>query len=675
MPDIDPDELKVFLQEAEEQLQLLDEDIIRLEREADNVDLIQEIFRAAHTLKGSSGMLGFKKMAGLTHVMEDILDRVRSNKLGVNADLIDGLLQSLDALKEMTAGLDSGEESNYDIDPLIDVLRTAAGDTIEERAGSDTEPRESITTIAGRDTALLEEIETTLAEDKNIYVVTISIAKGTDWASVRCLQSINELSALGEVILSSPTEKEIEQEKADSYLDVILSSDADADAISNVVSPIEDIEGVIVESWSDALKALDEREDDQGPEDGQEQRTIDLGPEARGKEPGEQLAMAAQKVETLQSIRVDIDRLDALMNLVGELVIDRTRLAQLSRTLQAQYRDNEQIEGLSQTCLHIEKVVNELNEGMMGVRMLPIGILFSKFPRLVRDVARSTGKTVDLVTEGEGTEIDRSVIEKIKDPLVHMLRNAVDHGIESPQDREAHGKETPAQVYLSAHHEQGHIIVTLKDDGKGIDPKAMRENAVKKGILTADVAERMSDAEAIDLIFAPGFSTAAKTTDVSGRGVGMDVVRNGVAAVNGLVKVESEVGVGTTFTLQLPLTLATFRGLLVESGDGVYAFPLSYVQETERLDPATVETIVNSEVIRLNGEVLPLLRLGDVCQDGTRTGELRDQFVVTVVAGDRLVAVAVDALREQQEIVVKSLGSYIGQADNIAGASILGDGH
>ena len=267
------------------------------------------------------------------------------------------------------------------------------------------------------------------------------------------------------------------------------------------------------------------------------------------------------------------------------------------------------------------------------------------------------------------------MIEKIKDPLVHMLRNAVDHGIESAKEREAAGKPSPATVHLSAHHEQGNIILTLKDDGKGIDPQVMRTKAVEKGIITADVAGRLSDAEAIELIFEPGFSTAEKTTGVSGRGVGMDVVKSGVAAVNGLVKVSSEVGKGTTFTLQLPLTLATFRGLLVESGDGVYAFPLSYVQETVQLDPETVETIVGAEVLRLRGDVLPLLRLGDVCRNRWAEGDgLRDQFIVTVKAGDRPVATSVDALRAQQEIVVKSLGSYIGQADNIAGASILGDG-
>ena len=671
MPDIDPEELKVFLQEVDEQLQLLDKDIILLEKEPNDVDLIQEIFRAAHTLKGSSGMLGFQKMAGLTHVMEDTLDRIHSGKLAVTAELIDSLLLSLDALKAMTAGLESGEESTYDIQPLVVSLREAAGVEAGVAGGDDAKPRGSIAALVAKDAAATKRIDAALAEELNVHVIAISINKETDWAAVRCLQSLNELSTLGDVIFSSPSQEEIEQEKADSCLDVVLIGGDDPDALRHVVSSIDDIENVTVESWADASQ----RKADAGPADGKDQRAIDLGPEARGKEPREQLEIAGQKIETLQSIRVDINRLDALMNLVGELVIDRTRIAQLSKVLKVQYRDDEQIEALSQTCQHIEKIVDELNEGMMGVRMLPIGTLFSKFPRLVRDVARATGKAVDLVTEGEDTEIDRSVIEKIKDPLVHMLRNAVDHGIESPKEREAAGKPTPAKVYLFAHHEQGNIILTLQDDGKGIDPEVMRATAIERGILTADVAEQLSDAEAIDLIFEPGFSTAEKTTNVSGRGVGMDVVRSGVAAVNGLVKVSSEVGKGTTFTLELPLTLATFRSLLVESGNGLYAFPLSYVQETVRLDPEAVETIVGAEVLRLRGDVLPLLRLDDVCRNNSANGDdARDQFVVTVKAGDRPVAISVDALREQQEIVVKSLGSYIGQADNIAGASILGNG-
>ena len=675
---MDAEELKVFLQEAEEQIQLLDESIVRLEREADNADLLQDIFRAAHTLKGSSGMLGFQTMAKLTHVMEDALDKLRSGSLTVSTELVDALLESLDALKLMKESLASGGEAEVDIAPMVAALRD-----VVEPAGAVVASEEtavSLEAAVAADPAAGARAEAASAEGLNVHKVRIVIEKGSDWAAVRCLQVVNELSGLGEVICSVPSQAEIEQEKVGHELQLLFATSEAADTTRAVASSIDDLQLVEVQPWSAEADAealpTEERAAGKDPaESGSGRRAIDLGPEARGRDPREQLEMAGHKIETLQSIRVDVDRLDALMNLVGELVIDRTRVAQLSKALQAQYRGDSQIEALSETCAHIEKLVDELNEGMMAVRMLPIGTLFSKFPRLVRDVARATGKTVDLVTEGEGTEIDRSVIEKIKDPLVHMLRNAVDHGIETPEEREAAGKPTPARIELSARHEQGQIIITLKDDGKGIDPQAMREAAVKKHLITADMAKRLSDIEAINLIFEAGFSTAAKTTDVSGRGVGMDVVKAGVAAVNGIVKVSSKVGVGTTFTLQLPLTLATFRGLLVQSGSGVYAFPLSYVQETGRLDPAAVEVIVDAEVLRLRDDVLPLLRLSDVCGLSSENGQQeREGFIVIVKAGVKPVAVVVDALMEQQEIVVKTLGDYIGQTEGIAGASILGDG-
>jgi two-component system chemotaxis sensor kinase CheA len=307
--------------------------------------------------------------------------------------------------------------------------------------------------------------------------------------------------------------------------------------------------------------------------------------------------------------------------------------------------------------------------------MLSIGTLFGSFPRLVRDLARAAGKSIDFIMEGEDTEIDRSVIEKIGDPLVHMLRNAVDHGVESPETREAAGKPLPAVVKLSARHEHGHILITLQDDGRGIDPQAIKESAIKKGVVTAEAAERLSDAEAIDLIFEPGVSTAHETTQISGRGVGMDVVRRSITAVNGLIEVKTRVGVGTTVVLQLPLTLATFRGLIVESGTGLYAIPLSYVQETARLEAGCIDKIIDREVVNLRGNVMPLLRLSSIHQPRSPNGHRNgNAFVVVVRAGDRVMALAADVLRGQQEIVVKSLGRYIGQTEGINGASILGDG-
>ena len=371
------------------------------------------------------------------------------------------------------------------------------------------------------------------------------------------------------------------------------------------------------------------------------------------------------------------------MNMVGELVIDRTRIAQISRTLSGRYKEDAQVRSLSETATHFVRVIDELHEGMMRVRMLPVGLLFSKFPRLVRDLARSTGKDVRLVVDGEGTEIDRSVIEKIKDPLVHLIRNAVDHGVESLEARRAAGKPDQATVRLSAQHESGQVLITLEDDGGGIDARAVRESALRKGVITAEAAERLSDADAVELIFAPGLSTAKQTTEVSGRGVGMDIVRSSIEDLNGEVEVETVPGSGTRFMLRLPLTLATFGGLLVRSGTTTYALPLSYVQETVRPAPESLSTVLMRPVMNLRGSVMPLVRLGDAITKGDQelSGAVGDAetslFAVVVRTGDqgeRSVAIAVEELIDQQEIVVKSLGAYLGKRRGIAGATILGDG-
>ncbi len=674
---MDAEELKVFLQEAGEQLQLLDEDIIRLEKEADNEDLLQGIFRAAHTLKGSSGMLGFQTMAELTHAMEDTFDKLRSGTLAVSPELVDALLQSLDALKVLMEEINSGSEGELDIAPLVAALQAVA-----EGPDSGAPANETAISIdtAFVDPAVLTRLEAVTADGLNVQLVRIAIEEGTDWAAVRCLQIVNELSGIGEIVCSVPSQEEIEQEKVDQQFELLLATSESDEVTRAALASIDDLKSTKVTPWSledapPAAAAQDERSTNQGALANDERRIIDLGAEARGKSQQEQLEMAASKIETQQTVRIDIERLDALMNMVGELVIDRTRVGQVSRDLQIRYRDDELITSLTETCTHIAKVVDELHEGMMQVRMMPIAMLFNKFPRLVRDVARATGKNVEFVVEGGDTEIDRSIIEKVKDPLVHLLRNAVDHGVESPEARAAAGKPDQALVKLSALHEQGHILIKLEDDGKGIDAETIRQAAVTKGVITAEAAERLSDAEAIDLIFESGMSTAEETTEVSGRGVGMDVVRRSIGAVNGLVKIDTAVGKGTTFTLELPLTLATFRGLLVESANAVYAIPLSYVQETGRLEEAFIERIVDTEVVNLRGNVLPLLRLSTFTRSGGQNGHQRDEgFMVIVKAGDRPVAVAIDALREQQEIVVKALGAYIGQTEGIAGASILGDG-
>ena len=377
-----------------------------------------------------------------------------------------------------------------------------------------------------------------------------------------------------------------------------------------------------------------------------------------------------------QTVRVDVERLDNLMTTIGELVIDRTRIAQIGRLLQAKYKEDELVQYLGETSAHVAKVVDDLQAEIMEVRLMPIGTVFNGFPRMVRDLAQKFGKEVEFVVEGQDTEIDRTVIERIRDPLVHLLRNSIDHGIEIPDVRTAAGKPAMGTIKLTAFQEQGSIVIKVSDDGKGIDPKDLRVAAVKKRILTPEAAERLSDPEAIDLIFAPGASTAEETTEVSGRGVGMDIVKTNIESINGFVTVETTLGEGTTFVLRLPLTLATVQALLVSVNSTLFAVPVVYVLEVRRIEAREIETIEGKEVIRSRGSIVPLLRLTDVFGRDVikQASDDRSAHVVVVKLGERLVGLAVQTLVEIQEIMVKSLAEGMGDVKGIAGASILGNG-
>ena len=666
--DVSADELKVFLQEVEDLLALLDEDIIRLEQEAGNTELLQEIFRAAHTLKGSSSMVGFQEMAHLTHEMEDLLDRVRKGTLAVTAELVDALLMSLDGLKVLKNDLAGGHETTLQLEPMVNALRAAAeaGAAKEEAAGDTV----SIDALVLGDPAVAARLDAGAAAGLSLLRVRVDIDPDTEWVAVRCFQLLNELSGRGEVIASSPSQQEIEQERVDHSLDVLIATQQPAADLQPPLEAVADVVAVEIEEWD-------------GPSD-EAQTAVAATAQPAPAAGAEGASDPASKIEALsRTVRIDVEVLDQLMNLVGELVVDRTRVAQISRVLAARHKNDGEVRALGETSAHIVRVVDELHESMMQVRMLPIGVLFSKFPRLVRDLARSMGKNVSLVVEGEDTELDRTVIEEIKDPIIHLIRNAVDHGVEMPEARKAAGKPETAVVRLVTRHEQGQIVIIVQDDGAGIDIQAVRDSAVRKGAITAEAAALLSDAEAAELIFEPGLSTAAQTTEVSGRGVGMDIVRRNIESVNGHVDVETRPGEGSTFTLRLPLTLATFRGLLVEAAGVMYAIPLTYVQETVRPEAGALRTVTGRPMMNLRGTVMALVRLSDALRvDGAAPGggipADEECYVVVVQAGesdgDRPVAIAVDALVDQQEVVVKSLSGYLGRARGISGASILADG-
>lgn len=678
--DISADELKVFMQEAESLLELLDEDIVRLEQQEESDDLLQEIFRAAHTLKGSSGMLGFTAMAHLTHAMEDLLDRVRKKTLAVSPAIIDALLMSLDGLKILCDNIGAEEETPVDVDPIVEALHAAAAGGAAPVEVASAVP--SLLTLVAGDAALTARAEAAAEDGRTPYLVTVQIREQSEWAAVRCFQVLNSLDRAGEVIVSIPSQADIESEQVGRAIEVLFATDGSVDELTAMLEGVEDAERVTVLPWvAGAAPAAAIAAAPEGTP-AATSNVVEIDQARKSKAAQESLATAAQKVEGLQTtVRIDVEQLDSMMNMVGELVIDRTRVSQLSKLLSGRFKDDEYIRSLGETATHIEKVVDELHENMMRVRMLPVGLLFSKFPRLVRDLARSMDKNIRLEIEGEDTEIDRSVIEKIKDPLVHLIRNAADHGIETAEERRAAGKPELSILKLVARHEQGQIVISLEDDGHGIDAERVKAKAVERGVISAEKAARMSAEEAVNLIFAPGLSTAAKTTEVSGRGVGMDIVRRDIEALKGHVEVDTELGRGTVFRLRLPLTLATIRGLLVSCGSTTYAIPLNYVQETLRPDPAQLKTVSGRSVLslRTRDAVMSMIWLDEsLGVDAERTASRDDPYVVVVRTGDgereRPVAIAVDRLIDQQDIVVKSLSGYLGRARGIAGASILGDG-
>lgn len=675
--DASPEELKLFLEEVEEHLQVIEEDLVRLEKEEGTEELLQEIFRAAHTLKGSSATIGHKRMAELTHAMESVLDKLRKKQLSVRSDVIDLLFEALDNLRVLKDEIVNDEESDIDLSGIVSRLQNVR----EEEAGPPGVTAEGANSDATGGEKWIEvnweEIERIKAEEqagRHLLQVHILFRPEGEMLPVRAFIVMMSLRELGNVIKSEPTEEQIEKEEMGTELKVLLATGKDAAAVEKRVKELPDIADVKVVPFS--LQSEEKTADKEGeaalqPAAAEKNEEKDGGGSGEVKKKG---GGSNGRIRSGRTVRVDVELLDDLMNLVGELVIDRTRLFRIASTLEATGQLDEVAQDLSRTSVHIGRVTSQLQEQIMKARMLPVESLFNKFPRIVRDLAQKAGKEVDFVMEGQETELDRSIIEEIGDPLIHLLRNAVDHGIETPEEREKAGKPRKGRVLLKAYHEENHIIITVSDDGKGIDVEKVKESAVKKGLISPEHAARMSEKEALNLIFASGLSTAQKVTDVSGRGVGMDVVRTNIEKINGTIEINTVPGQGTEFRLKLPLTLAIIRALLVSLGNNVYAIPLSSVDETLRLNWDAVEKVSNKEVIVVRGRVLPLLKLDEVFSLKIGAQKREKIFVVVVSVGGEQMGIVVDRLVGEQEIVIKSLGNYIGDVPGISGATILGDG-
>ncbi len=666
--DASPEDLKVFLDEADEQLQLLEEDIVKLERDGEDDERVQEIFRAAHTLKGSSATLGHKRMAELTHHMENVLDMIRRHELALTTGLVDTLFACVDVLRALKDEIISGVESDVDMSTLV--MRLTADAAKDPPATAAPVP-------AAVEEASGWEVDSRVADARErglkIYRVSVALDMESAMPAVRAFQVLMNLGQGTEVLVSRPSLEDVEEDRVTSPLAAIVASGLNPEELRRLVADVPDVMGLTVKPYErQTVKAATP--------------AAAAGAVARAaRAPDAGKAGDAAGVRGNRTVRVDVEVLDNLMNLVGELVIDRTRLSQISSTASGG-TTVDLADELGRTSGHIARVTSELQEEIMRARMQPVDNLFKKFPRMMRDLAQKAGKDINFVVRGEETELDRSVIEEISDPLMHLLRNALDHGLESPAERAAAGKPAVGEVVLQASHEENSIIITVRDDGRGIDPNRIRSKAVEKGLVTEDAARRLTDTEVIELIFAPGFSTAEKVTDISGRGVGMDVVHKNIEKLNGHVEIESLLGKGTEFRVKLPLTLAIIRALLVTLQGSVMAIPLSSVTETRRIGKEEIQSVKNREVIVVRGRAVPLVRLervfelevGAQASSAARNAAAAqsddDVIVVIVNIGSKQMAIAVDSLLGEMEVVIKSLGKLIGDVPGISGAAILGDG-
>jgi two-component system, chemotaxis family, sensor kinase CheA len=630
--------LNVFMDECQEHLLTLNKSLLELEQSPDDPQLLDQIFRAAHTLKGASATMGFNKMANLTHAMEDILSRVRLKELAVTPDIVNVFFEAVDLLDNLAKKIGEGREENIDIAGVIQDLRTyAAGENQQAK----NERRQNLQ-LRYLETEL-EQISAGMQNGLRIYHIDVSLVQDCFLKGARVFMILREIEKMGTIIRSNPTIKDLEDENFNlRFIIGIISAGASEDLVKNIIN-ITDVSKVTVEEPELAQLHLEKRSRD----------IVDRPEKAR--------------VGSTQTVRVEIKKLDDLMNLVGELVISRSRLESLGSVLGSKDLD-ELIE-------QIGRLTIDLRDSVMKARMVPVESVFSRFPRLVRDVAKELGKGIDLEIRGGDTEIDRTVIDEIGDPLVHIIRNAVDHGIESSDEREKLNKAPVGKVILNAYQEGNNVIITVTDDGRGFDVRKVKEKALKLGLISPETLSEMRDDQILEFTFLPGFSTADTVTDLSGRGVGMDVVKTKVDSLGGMVTIESIVGEGTTIRIRLPLTLAIVQSLMIQLGKETYAIPSGYIEQIISLNKADIKRIHKQEVFTLRGEVVPLIRLQEVL--GTPDAwnyQLNELDVVVLNVGERLIGCIVDGLLRQQDVVIKSLGGYLGSIKGIAGATILGDG-
>lgn len=687
--------MDLFIDETKEHLQSLNEHVLVLEKEPEDADTINEIFRAAHTLKGMAGTMGFTRMQRLTHDLENVFSEIRNGNMKANAKLIDVLFRGLDALESYLDVISSeGNEGTEDNEDIIDDLNSL----LKEQSGGDTaSPGKKAGKPAAKEDKKEEEdtsvdsekikynqipigeyeasaIASARAEGKNIYGITVYLQEACILKAARAFLVFKSVESKGELIKSVPTTEKIEDEEFDFDFSWILATTESKAAIKKLILNVSEIGEVYIGDFDSPSDSGSQSHPETKEKDHEViEKPAEPEPQAQAVKKAEDNQNQAKKQKAKmgsRSVRVDIDKLDVLMNLVSELIIAKNGLVSASGS-EAQPSEtqsfHEQIE-------YLERVTTNLHESVMKVRMVPIDSVVNRFPRMIRDLNRKLNKKMELYMTGEETELDRTVIDEIGDPLMHLLRNSADHGLESNAERLRLGKPEVGSIFLDAYQDGNNVIIEVRDDGAGIDFEKVKKKALMKGTITEKQAETMTDKDYIDLLFQPSFSTADKITDVSGRGVGLDVVKTKIEALGGSISAKTVAGEGSTFTIQLPLTLAIIQALMVEVGPEKYAIPLSSINGIEDMPKEEIRFVQSKEVIHLRGSVIPILRLHEILSVDKPEGDPDSLVIVVIKKGEQRVGLIVDSLIGQQETVIKSLGHHITNDKLFSGATILGDG-
>ena len=679
--------LEIFIDESNEHLQSLSDQLMILEKEPENSDTINEIFRAAHSLKGMAGTMGYKRMQNLTHDMENVFSEVRNGNIKVTSDMCDVLFQCLDALESYVSNIqNTQDEGTDDNEPIIKALNSFIGGNNEE--SKETQPQTAASAVtAGEGTSELafadfemNAVNEALKKGLGVYEIDVTVDENCILKAARAFLVFKNLEGHCDVIKSEPSTQDIEDEKFDKKFTIGVVSKESMEDISGIIRNVSEIKSAEAKAITTPFPESEETESKEEAKTEQTEVPEATSSKEAKKEETKKPSMltqakkaaAANSKAVSHTVRVDIDKLDVLMNLVSELIIAKNGLVSASISDDGETASNNQ--KFTEQIEYLERVTTNLHESVMKVRMMPIEGVISKFPRMIRDLNKKLNKKMELYITGEETELDRTVLDEIGDPIMHLLRNSADHGLESAEVRAERGKPEVGSIYLNAFQEGNNVVIEVADDGNGIDVEKVKSKAVEKGTLTQEQADALTEKEAIDLLFKPSFSTSDKITDVSGRGVGLDVVKSKIEALGGDVEVKTKYGEGSTFSIRLPLTLAIIQALMVKLGDEKYAISLGSIETIEDVPVGDIKYVHAKEVINLRGSVIPLIRLRDILDVPGKAEETDTIIVVIVRKGDKLAGLVVDSLIGQMEIVIKSLGKYININRMISGATILGDG-